>query len=76
MIFTIANPTTRVVRLVALLCFVGALSLSSTSSYAADLLSTDSDAFVAPVAVASPGWQFHVTPYAWAAEVHLWTRAT
>ena len=55
-----------VVCLVASLCIAGALIWSSTSSYAADLPSGDSYAFVAPQA----GWQFRVTPYAWAPSVN------
>ncbi len=70
MIFTIANSTKGAVRLVGSLCIAGALSLSSASSYAAGLLSTDGDAFVAPVAATPSGWEFRVTPYAWAPSVN------
>jgi len=66
----IADLTKRAVRLGASLCIAGALSWASTSSHAADLLSTDGDAFVAPVAAAPSGWQFRFTPYAWAPSVN------
>lgn len=68
MISTIANLTKRVVCFVASLCITGALIWSSTSSYAADLPSGDGYAFVAPAAQA--GWEFRVTPYAWAPSVN------
>jgi hypothetical protein len=70
MIFTNANSTKGAVRLVGSLCIAGALSLPSASSYAAGLLSTGGDAFVAPVAATPSGWQFRVTPYAWAPSVN------
>ena len=68
MIFTIANLTKPAVRLVASLCITGALSWASTSSYAADLSSGDAYAFVAPAT--QTGWEFRVTPYAWAPSVN------
>ena len=55
-------------RLVASLCITGALSWASTSSYAADLSSGDAYAFVAPAT--QTGWEFRVTPYAWAPSVN------
>jgi hypothetical protein len=52
---------------VASLVIAGALNWISTSR-AADLPSDDSYAYVAPVAPA--GWEFRVTPYAWAPSVN------
>ena len=46
-----------------------AIGCNSTYSQAADLPS-GSYAYVAPVAIVPSGWQFRVTPYAWAPSVN------
>ena len=51
------------------LAIVLAIGCNSTYSQAADLPSGDY-AYVAPVAIAPSGWQFRVTPYAWAPSVN------
>ena len=51
------------------LAIATALGCNSTYSQAADLPSGDY-AYVAPVAIAPSGWQFRVTPYAWAPSVN------
>jgi hypothetical protein len=53
---------------VASLVIAGALSCFSVDSRAADLPSGDGYVFVAPVAPS--GWEFRVTPYAWAPSVN------
>ena len=55
---------------VASLVIAGALNCISAGSRAADQQSGDGYAAVAPVEVAPSGWQFRVTPYAWAPSVN------
>jgi hypothetical protein len=69
LIFTGASSARLARHSVAPLLFLGALSWVSTSSRAADLPSADAYALAAPVNVASSGWQFRFTPYAWAPSV-------
>ena len=68
--FRSADLAKPALRAVASLVIAGALSWASAESRAADLPSGDGYAFVAPVEVAPSGWQFRVTPYAWAPSVN------
>ena len=68
MIFINANLAKRASRAGALLLVFGVLSWVCPISHAANLPSADGYAFVAPVAAS--GWQFRVTPYAWAPSVN------
>jgi len=67
LIFASAKLTKTGARAVALLLVFGVLSCGPTNSRAADLL--NSDAYPQPTPISS-GWQFRVTPYAWAPSVN------
>ena len=68
MIFIDADLAKPVRRAVFFLLIFGGLSWVSTTFHAADVPSADGYAFVAPVTPS--GWQFRVTPYAWAPSVN------
>ncbi len=68
--FRIADLAKPALRVVASLIIAGALSWVSTDSRAADLSSGEGYGFVAPVQIAASGWEFRVTPYAWAPSVN------
>jgi hypothetical protein len=69
LIFSSADLAKPALRALASLVIAGSVSWVSTNSHAADLLTPYGDAFVAPVAAVPSGWQFRVTPYAWAPSV-------
>ena len=69
MIFASALSAKRVMRTIASLLVCGGLSWVSTDAQAADVLTGNSDGYGQPASVAS-GWQFRVTPYAWAPSVN------
>jgi hypothetical protein len=68
--FRSADLAKGALRAVASLVIVGAVSCISIDSRAADLPSGDGYLPIAPIEVASSGWQFRVTPYAWAPSVN------
>ena len=68
MIFINANLAKPASRAGTLFLVFGALSWVCPISHAANLPSTDGYTFVTPVA--PTGWQFRVTPYAWAPSVN------
>jgi hypothetical protein len=69
LIFIQADLAKPALYTVACFAIATALSCNSTYSQAANLPSNDY-AYVAPVAIAPSGWQFRVTPYAWAPSVN------
>ena len=56
-------------RAVASLSILGALGCVSSNSQAADLLNSEG-ALASPISTVPSGWQFRVTPYAWAPSVN------
>jgi hypothetical protein len=65
MSFTAADLARAAMRAGALITIFGTLSGGSTNAQAADLPGIDSSAYNMPMAPASSGWQFRVTPYVW-----------
>jgi len=69
LIFIQADLAKPALYTVACFAIATALSCNSTYSQSANLPSNDY-AYVAPLAIAPSGWQFRVTPYAWAPSVN------